>query len=192
MFRMSQMLCNILLTRHNLAVLDSFAGVMKVINHTGLWDAKLTWYSLSATCLICLYGLEIHSFRLTWLCLIIKVLATQAKFLKASGYCTVISCAFTFWITNVFSCFCNIMTQFNLAKFKFTNQTTLHIYQFSFQLTHGVKICTISVHQLPWYYYPQQVLTMTWTILLQTSTIFELEPYLLQTSTYQNIAKTVD
>ena len=64
---------------------------MEVINYIGLWNPKLTWYSPSTTFQICRYALEhslrIHSFRLTWPCLIVKVLATQAKFLKPSGYC---------------------------------------------------------------------------------------------------------
>ena len=38
--------------RHNLAVLGAFAEI-KVTNHTGQWDAKLVWYSPSATCWIC-------------------------------------------------------------------------------------------------------------------------------------------
>ena len=33
----------------NSAALDAFAEIMKVMNHTEMWDAKLTWYSLSAT-----------------------------------------------------------------------------------------------------------------------------------------------
>ena len=55
--------------KHNSAALVTFAGIMKVINHERFWDAKLTWYSPSATHQICFYGLEhslrIHSFRLT-------------------------------------------------------------------------------------------------------------------------------
>ena len=34
--------------------------LMKVMNYTGLWDAKLAWYSQNATHQICLCGLE-HS-----------------------------------------------------------------------------------------------------------------------------------
>ena len=50
---------------HNSAASDAFVEVMKVMNHFGLWGAKLAWYSLCATCWIWLYGLE-HSFRPTW------------------------------------------------------------------------------------------------------------------------------
>ena len=31
---------------NNSAALDAFAGVLKVTNYTGLWDAELKWYSL--------------------------------------------------------------------------------------------------------------------------------------------------
>ena len=68
---------------HNSPALDVFAGVMKMINHTGQWDTKLTWYSTSVTCKNCLvdleYGLRIYIFRLTWSYLIIEILATSAK-----------------------------------------------------------------------------------------------------------------
>ena len=38
------------------------------------------------------------------------------KFLEQSGYCTVINCTFIFCTTNIFGCFCHIMTQFDLVK----------------------------------------------------------------------------
>ena len=44
--------------KNNLADLNAFAKVVKVTNHARLWDALFTWYSKSATCQICLYGLE--------------------------------------------------------------------------------------------------------------------------------------
>ena len=48
-------------------------------------------------------------------------------------------CTFTFYITNVFGCFCHVIDQVKLLKHKFPNWTTLHINQCSFQLRHGVK-----------------------------------------------------
>ena len=39
-----------------LGVIDQ--QVMKVTNHTGLWDTKLAYYSPSVICWIYLYGLE--------------------------------------------------------------------------------------------------------------------------------------
>ena len=63
--------------RHNSATIVVFAEVVKVTNHTGLWDAELAWYSMSDIHWICLYGLKynlkIHGFRLTWHCLIVKI-----------------------------------------------------------------------------------------------------------------------
>ena len=38
------------------AALDAFTEVVKVTNHTRLWDAELAWYSPIATRLICLCG----------------------------------------------------------------------------------------------------------------------------------------
>ena len=67
--KVSQMFCNILVTWDNLAAVDAFAEVIRGINNTGLWDAKLTWYSQSVTCQICLCGLKhsqkIHSINPT-------------------------------------------------------------------------------------------------------------------------------
>ena len=52
--RMSHKFCNILVKwSTNLAALDVLAEVMKVMNHTGLWDVKLGWYSSNATHWIC-------------------------------------------------------------------------------------------------------------------------------------------
>ena len=98
---------------------------MKVMNSTELWDVDLTQDSPSATHQICLNGfkfasmvhnLRIHCLRLSWPCLIIKVLATQAKFLEPSDYCTVINYAFTFCLINDFGCFSSIMAQFELIR----------------------------------------------------------------------------
>ena len=54
--------------RHNSAAPPDFSVVLKVTNHTGLWNDMLAWYSLSATQQIYLYnlehGLEINRFRL--------------------------------------------------------------------------------------------------------------------------------
>ena len=41
-------------------------GIGKVMSHTGLWDAKLTWYSPSVS-LWHKHVLGIHYFRFTWL-----------------------------------------------------------------------------------------------------------------------------
>ena len=107
--------------RHNSAAPDTFAVVVKVTNHTGLWDAELVSYSPSAPSLICLYKLEhdvgIHGFRPTLPCLIVESLATGEKFLEPFGYCTVT----IFHTINVFGCFGGVMALFELVKHKFPN-----------------------------------------------------------------------
>ena len=55
----------------NSTALDTFSpDVMKIANHTRLWDAELAWYSQSATHQICLNGLKhgfgIQGFRFIW------------------------------------------------------------------------------------------------------------------------------
>ena len=82
------------------------------------------------------HSLEIHSFRFTWPCLIIEVLATQVKFLQPS-------CTFTFHVTNIFGYFPRIMAWFKLVKPQFPNKTTLHVHLHSFQIIHRVRQCTI-------------------------------------------------
>ena len=72
------------------------------------------------------YGLGIHSFRLTWSCLIIEFLATLSTFLESSNYRTVITYAFTFRTTNVFCCFYGIIVQIEFVKHKFPNEAILH------------------------------------------------------------------
>ena len=59
-------------------------------------------------------GHGIHTVSPTWPCQILKVLATQEKFLGLFGYSTLINCVFNFQKTNVFAFLHNIMTQLNL------------------------------------------------------------------------------
>ena len=105
----------------------NMAKVVKVMNHTRLWNPVLSWYSPSATCWIYIHGLEYslgnHSFSTTWSCLIVDVLASPEKFPEPSSYWTMINCAFTFRSTNVFfGCFCgDVIAQFELMKLKFPN-----------------------------------------------------------------------
>ena len=60
-----------------------FSELMKVTNYTGLWGFEFTWYSPSATHWNYLCGLEhsleIHDFRPTWPCLILKVFCNLSK-----------------------------------------------------------------------------------------------------------------
>ena len=79
------------------------------------WSTTLNFemWSLPDTLQVCIYclvhNLRIHGFRATWLCLIITVLATQAKLLGPSGYYCIINCTITFCTTNFFGCFCGVM-----------------------------------------------------------------------------------
>ena len=66
------------------------------------------------------------SFRPTWPYLIIKVLATQAKFLHPSDYCIVINCIVIFHTINVFGCCCSVMVQFEPLSM-------LHVHLCDFQ-----------------------------------------------------------
>ena len=127
--------------RHNLVALDVFAKVVKLTNHTRLWDTDVAWYSPNATCWICFMAwinhiIEIHSLKPTWFCLIISVLTDQVKFLLSSGYCTVINCTLIFRKTNIFVCFGSVMAESKLVKhnlmywlFKFHNEwsNVLHV-----------------------------------------------------------------
>ena len=92
-------------TWYNLSSLHDFAEFVKVTKPTGLWDAQSTWYSLNITHWICFYRLEkgfwVHVLRPSKLCLIVKILANQMKFLRLSSYCTLINFVFTFHSRNV-------------------------------------------------------------------------------------------
>ena len=77
-----------------MAAADAFADVVKGTHRTRLRDMDLTWIQMLLT------GF-----------LIVKVLKTQAKFLKPSDYRTVVNCFFTFHFTKVFSCFFSVLIQ---------------------------------------------------------------------------------
>ena len=70
--------------KDNSVTLNAFAEIMKVINQTGLQDAKLAWYSPSSIHQLCISGMEhgfgIHDFRSTCLYLIVEVLLTEQNF----------------------------------------------------------------------------------------------------------------
>ena len=142
-------------------------AVVKVMNHTRLWDIELTWYSPSAFHWICLNSLEhcliIHSFKPTGPSLTFEVLATQAKLLQLSSYYTKINCACTFHTTNVFG--------------NFVQKTTLHIHLYGFQNhTHEWSNAHVNKPTTAGTYHGLNC--------------FDHVIYALQTSTYdQNIAK---
>ena len=94
-------------------------------------------------------------YKPAWPCLIIKVLATQTKFLEPSGYCTVINYDFTFHTTNSFGSFRDVMAKFEFVK---DSQIRLHFTFIYVVLNHtwSEAMHNISVHYLPQYYQPQQ------------------------------------
>ena len=92
--RVSQLFVNVLVVRE--AQFDS--------SECFCWSCKGDKSHWTVRCRACLL-FRILSFKPTWPFLIVKIVATQAKFLKPSSYCTVINYASTFYATNVFSCF---------------------------------------------------------------------------------------
>ena len=132
------------------------------MNYNGLCDAKFTWYSLNKLpSMVWSRVSEIHTFRSTWPCLIIKVVAAQIKFPQPSADCTAISCAFTFYTANVFGCFWGVIDQFKLVKHNFLKSTLSDVDLYSFQTSEAMHC--MSEHQLPRYYQPKQVPPTAWT-----------------------------
>ena len=109
-----------------------------MMTHSGFWSTSDPLQAYP-------YGLK-HGFRPTGTCLIIKILATWEKFIQPSEYWTVINCALTYCITNVFCCLCGVITEFDLVKYKFSNLTTLHIDLSSFQIACRVQKCITYQH----------------------------------------------
>ena len=91
--------------------MDAVAELVKMTDHIKLWYTKLAWYSPSATSLE--HNLWIEGIRP---CLIVEVLATQAKFFQPSGYCTVINSAFSVHATKLFHCSYGVVALFELAN----------------------------------------------------------------------------
>ena len=132
---MSQVLQYFGKVRHNSTSLDAFSKVTKVTNHTGLWEAKLTWY-LPNLSLASSTVLESMLFGLPYFVWLLRVLQTKQNLLnhlstveglnKPSPFAQQM-----FLVTSVVS-----WLSFQLIKHKFLYQTTLHIYLCSFQITY--------------------------------------------------------
>ena len=120
-------------------ILDFFLFVLLVcifISYQTLQHCFSPMSCFSPDLALWLPSLRIYTFRSTWPCLIVKVVAAQIKFPQPSADCTAISCVFTFYTANVFGCFWGVMDQFKLVKHNFLNSTLLHIHLCSFQITH--------------------------------------------------------
>ena len=118
--RVSQKFCNILVMCSTIQQLQMLLPRLWRWWTTMDSDAKFAWYSKSWHLWLEVLSRNPRtiSFRSTWLCLIIKVFVTWEKFLKQSGYCTVINFIFT---TNNFSYFHSFMAHIELVKHKFPN-----------------------------------------------------------------------
>ena len=66
----------------------------------------------------------------------------------------------------VFDSFCSITVQFEIVKYKFPNQTRLHVYLCGFQITQRMKQCTTCQHTKYHHYQHQQVPFTVWTTLV--------------------------
>ena len=117
--------------------------------------------------------LRIYSFRPIWPCPIVAVLATLAKFLKRSAYCTLINCVFTFRTRSAFffGCFNDIMTHFKLVKEKFPEFD--YVARSPVQISNHIPseaIYNVTTHHLLRYYQPQRVPFTAWTALVTWGT----------------------
>ena len=133
--------------RYNLAAPDTFAKVVKVMNHIWLWDAKLVWYSLSSTPWIYLYGLVAIFLGL-------PDLASSCKPSKISStFCLLYSDQLHLHLShNVFGWFCSIMAQFELVP-KLNYILCSSVWLLNYIPSEAMH--NMSVHQLPSYYLPQ-------------------------------------
>ena len=102
--------------RYNSVVLDAFAEVIKMINHTGLWDAELAWYPPSATCRI---SSMVWSILIEYTVIRLLELPWSSRFCHLSwlsGCSTVINFTFTFRAANIFRYFLSVVTWFELIS----------------------------------------------------------------------------
>ena len=174
--------------RHNLAALDFLLRLWK-------WQTTLNCKMSSSTDILWCYplnlhygfehGLRIYAFRPIWPCLIIEILATWVKFLEPFSYCTIINCTFTYCTADVFGCFCDFMAQFKLVK-HISSPIRLHCTFISMAFKSHIEWSNA-----------QYISTLTTIILPSTAgnyhslNCFTHMICMPQTSTYQNIAKSL-
>ena len=108
------------------------------------------------------HNLIIYTYKPIWLFLMIKVLATWAKFLQPSGYCTVINlylhflCNKCFLVDSMVLCFISV----DLAV---SFWIMLHIHLCDFQISHGVEQSATCQHTN---YHNTTNLPTAWTALI--------------------------
>ena len=153
-------------------ILDSLAEIMKVMNHTGLWDADLAWH-FEYYHWIYLCGLEfslgIHSFRLAWL---LRFLPPEQNFLNHL-----------------------VTVLWSIAPSPFVQQ----MFLFAFSVLRLSRLCCMFIcaaFKLPMDWSNIQHVSASTTTILPTTvgTLHNLNfsshmIYVLQTSIYQNITK---
>ena len=133
--RVSQKFCNIT------AFLNAFAEVIKVINHSGLWNVKLSWYSSSATHQILPLGIGSRSLNLQFLAYLtlpdrwgsynyLVIVHRSTAFSPFSQQMILIVYVALWFRSNI----CTIRSSLIWLRYAFI--------WCSFQITHGVKQCT--------------------------------------------------
>ena len=150
----------------------SYALIVKVKKHTKLSDIELTWYPVIATHQIFFYhlqhGLGIHSFNITWTCLIVQVLATRAKILKPSGYSPVIIWDYTFRATNILAVI-EELWPISMSK-SISSRIRQCLFKWHSNNTRSEAMHNVSAHQLLKYYQRNWVPITAWTALVMWCT----------------------
>ena len=107
--------------RHNMVTPDSFAKVMKVTNHTWLWNA-------SATCWICFYVTALESTVLSWADIAWLLRFLQPEWNFFNHLVTVL------WLTNLTNLIHAFLIFFILV-FRSTNSSPKHLkYETNFPM----------------------------------------------------------
>ena len=124
------------------------------------------------------HSFEIHGFRPTWTCQIVKFLTGRTKFLQLSGHCNIINCAFTFRTPNVFGCLLGVMARSEFVKYKLLRCL------FSYASLKNTQSECVSA----------QITTilLTTVIIYHSLNCFSHLIYTLQTSKQQKIAKLLN
>ena len=105
--RMCQKFCNILVTSNTIwHTWMLLLRLWMLIKHTGLWDAEIIWFSLSASMNSSFLSLPDFAWLLSYLQVFLFSIIWLVYY--------IINCIFIFCMTNVFGYFCNIMAYLNL------------------------------------------------------------------------------
>ena len=147
--------------RQNSAALAAFAEVVKVTNHSGLWDAELAWYSSSTTRWPYFHDLKqsestvLNQPDLAWS---LRFLSSELNFLNPQ--------AFGLWLSapSPFG-----QQLFMVASVKLLPGSLVWLSNYTWSKT----MQNVSAHLIPRYYQPQLVPFTAWSC---------FQRYLLQTA----------